>query len=53
MTRLIYVNIFSKYILIANCSEVDESSLTKNKCHVRISIQLVRNVMVKSPLVDK
>ena len=43
MTRLIYVNILSKYILITNCSEVDESSLTKNNVHVLRSIQLVRN----------
>ena len=44
MTRLIYVNILSKFILSHNCSEVDESSLTKNKCQVIISIQLVRNI---------
>ena len=43
MTRLIYVNILSKYILITNCSEVDESSLTKNNVYVLKSIQLVRN----------
>ena len=43
MTRLIYVNILSKFILITNPSEVDESSLTKNNVHVLRSIQLVRN----------
>ena len=43
MTRLIYVNILSKFILITNRSEVDESSLTKNNVHVLRSIQLVRN----------
>ena len=43
MTSLIYVNILSKSILITNCSEVDESSLTKNNVHVLRSIQLVRN----------
>ena len=44
MTRLIYVNILSKFILITTCSEVDESSLTKNNVHVLRSIQLVRNI---------
>ena len=44
MTRLIYVNILSKFSLITNCSEVDESSLTKNNVHVIRSIQLVRNI---------
>ncbi len=44
MKILIYINIFYKYILIKNSSDFDESSLTKNKCHVIISIQLVRNI---------
>ena len=46
MTRLIYVNILSKFILITIVlkSEIDESSLTKNNVHVLRSIQLVRKV---------